>query len=33
MKAKLNLIAEKARQDKSLKFTSLIHHINEDNLV
>lgn len=33
MKAKLNLITEKARQDKSLKFTALIHHINEDNLV
>lgn len=33
MKAKLNLIAEKAKRDKRLKFTSLIHHINEDNLV
>ena len=33
MKAKLNLIAEKARRDKRFKFTSLIHHINEDNLV
>lgn len=33
MKAKLNLITEKAKRDKNLKFTSLIHHINEDNLV
>jgi len=33
MKTKLNLITEKARRDKRLKFTSLIHHINEDNLV
>src|SRR3990167_7829181 len=33
MEAKLNLITEKARRDKQLKFTSLIHHINEDNLV
>src|SRR5665648_72644 len=33
MKAKLNLITEKAKRDKRLKFTSLIHHINEDNLV
>jgi group II intron reverse transcriptase/maturase len=32
MKEKLNLIAEKARRDKRLKFTSLIHHINEENL-
>ena len=32
MKGKLNLITEKARQDKRLKFTSLIHHINEGNL-
>ena len=29
---KLNLIAKKAQQDKRLKFTSLYHHINEDNL-
>lgn len=29
---KLNLIAVKARQDKGLKFTSLAHHINVDNL-
>lgn len=33
MKAKLNLITEKAKCDKRLKFTALIHHINEDNLV
>lgn len=32
MKGKLNLITEKARQDKRLKFTSLIHHVNERNL-
>jgi len=32
MKAKLNLITEKAKRDKKLKFTSLIHHINEENL-
>lgn len=33
MQGKLNLITEKARQDKRLKFTSLIHHVNEENLV
>jgi len=33
MKNKLNQIAEKAKRDKRLKFTSLIHHINEANLV
>ena len=32
MKEKLNLIAEKAKRDKRFKFTSLIHHINEENL-
>ena len=32
MKEKLNVIAEKARREKRLKFTSLIHHINEANL-
>lgn len=32
MKEKLNLITEKAKRDKSFKFTSLIHHINEENL-
>lgn len=32
MKGKLNLITEKARRDKRLKFTSLIHHFNEENL-
>lgn len=29
---KLELIAERARQDKKMKFTSLYHHINEENL-
>lgn len=29
----LKLIAEKAEQDKRLKFTSLVHHINAPNLV
>ena len=33
MKNKLDLITEKARTNKRLKFTSLIHHINEANLV
>lgn len=33
MQDKLNLIAEKAKRDKKLKFTSLIHHVNEANLV
>jgi RNA-directed DNA polymerase len=33
MKDKLNLITEKAKTNKRLKFTSLIHHINEVNLV
>src|SRR3990167_3144372 len=33
MKTKLNFITEKAKQNKQLKLTSLIHHINEDNLV
>lgn len=32
MRGKLNLIADKAKQDKRLKFTALIHHINEGNL-
>jgi RNA-directed DNA polymerase len=32
MMKKLNLIAEKAKRDKKLKFTALIHHINEVNL-
>lgn len=30
---KLTLIAKKAREDKELKFTSLMHHINEDYLL
>ena len=33
MQAKLNQIARRAKQDKRLKFTSLIHHVNESNLV
>ena len=33
MKEKLNLIAVKAKRDKRYKFTSLVHHINEANLV
>lgn len=33
MKTKLNFITEKAKQSKLLKFTSLMHHINENNLV
>lgn len=32
MKDKLNQIAEKARQDSKLKFTSLAHHVNKENL-
>ena len=32
MQAKLNQIARRAKQDKRLKFTSLIHHVNESNL-
>ena len=32
MQVKLEQIANKAKQDKKLKFTSLIHHINEKNL-
>jgi RNA-directed DNA polymerase len=32
MKVKLNQIAKKAMQDKRFKFTSLIHHVNVDNL-
>ena len=33
MEAKLAQIAKRAKQDKKLKFTSLIHHVNEANLV
>lgn len=32
MQVKLNQIARRAKQDKELKFTSLIHHVNEANL-
>ena len=33
MYSKLNLITKRAKQDKRVKFTSLIHHINEENLL
>ena len=32
MQVKLNQIARRVKQDKQLKFTSLIHHVNEANL-
>ncbi|MGL9726060.1 MAG: hypothetical protein ACR5KV_05435, partial [Wolbachia sp.] len=32
MQGKLNQIAERAKQDKRVKFTSLIHLISEENL-
>ncbi len=32
MQVKLTQIARRAKQDKRLKFTSLIHHVNESNL-
>lgn len=32
MQVKLNQIARRAKQDKQLKFTSLIHHVNAANL-
>ena len=32
MQVKLKQIATKAQQDKKLKFSALIHHINEENL-
>ncbi|WP_259349138.1 hypothetical protein [Wolbachia pipientis] len=32
MQEKLNQIAVRAKQDKRVKFTSLIHLINEENL-
>lgn len=32
MQVKLNQIARRAKQDKRLKFTSLIHHVHESNL-
>jgi RNA-directed DNA polymerase len=32
MQVKLNQIARRAKQDRRLKFTSLIHHVNEANL-
>ena len=32
MQVKLDQIAKRAKQDKKLKFTSLIHHVNETNL-
>lgn len=33
MYSKLNLISSRAKQDKQVKFTSLIHHVNENNLL
>ena len=33
MNSKLNLIARKAEQNKRMKFTALIHHINVENLL
>jgi RNA-directed DNA polymerase len=33
MKSNLDLIADKAKQNINMKFTSLIHHINEENLL
>ena len=33
MYSKLNLIAIRAEQDKKLKFTSLMHHVNAENLL
>lgn len=32
MQVKLNRIAKRGNQDKQLKFTSLVHHVNEANL-
>ena len=32
MKSKLNLIADRSKQDRKEKFSSLTHHINEENL-
>jgi retron-type reverse transcriptase len=33
MQSKLNLIAEKAKQNPNMKFTALIHHTNAENLL
>lgn len=33
MESKLKLISAKASRNKRLKFTSLIHHVNEENLI
>ena len=33
MESKLKLISAKASKDKRYKFTSLIHHVNEENLI
>lgn len=33
MESKLKLISAKASKDKRLKFTSLIHHVNKENLI
>ena len=33
MESKLKLISAKVSRDKKFKFTSLIHHVNEENLI
>ena len=33
MESKLKLISAKASKDKKFKFTSIIHHVNEENLI
>ena len=32
MQVKLNQIAHKAKRDRGFKFTSLVHHVNEEGL-
>lgn len=33
MESKLKLISTKAKEDKKLKFTALVHHVNKENLI
>ncbi|WP_341788863.1 MULTISPECIES: group II intron reverse transcriptase/maturase [unclassified Rickettsia] len=33
MESKLKLISAKAKEDKRLKFTALVHHVNKENLI
>ncbi|KJV77275.1 reverse transcriptase family protein [Rickettsia hoogstraalii str. RCCE3] len=33
MESKLKLISAKAKEDKKLKFTALVHHVNKENLI